>query len=92
MDRRFCDARYPIVNKLIGLPAGLLDARDQALGGHFAELDTAEAEFTHVTLGTTGEGAAVVETYGASVLRELVKSGVIAGLFQSSALLGVLSN
>ena len=92
-------ARYPIVNTISYgahgarmLPASLLDSRDEAVGGHLAELDAAEAEVTHVSLRTTGQGAAVVKADGGRVLGELVESSPVTGLFESLPLLGVLGD
>ena len=76
----------------LSLPAGFLHSRDETVGGHLAELDSAESESTHISLRTSGEGAAVVKTAGGGVLGELVKSGPVTGLLESLSLLGVFSN
>ena len=49
------------------LPACLGHARDQTLGGHLAELNTADAEQADVTLGATRDLAAVVLADGIRV-------------------------
>ena len=77
---------------MYSLPAGFLYAGDEAVGGHFAELDTAEAECPHISLGATGEGAAVVETDRRRILGELVEGCPVAGFLQSLPLLSVFSN
>ena len=74
------------------LPASLLDARDKAVGGHLAELDTAETEVTHVSLRTTGQRATVVQADRGGVLGELVESCPVTGFLESLSLLGVLGD
>jgi hypothetical protein len=44
------------------LPACLLNAWDQAVACHLTELDTADAEHTHISLWTSSERTTVVHT------------------------------
>ena len=74
------------------LPACLLDAWDKTVACHLTELDTADAELAHISFWTSGERTAVVHTACCGVLRELVQSGPITGLFESFPLLGILGN
>ena len=61
------------------LPGCLAYSGNQTLAGHLAELNTADAKNTHISLGTSCNGAAVVLTAGTRVLGESVESGPVAG-------------
>ena len=52
------------------LPAGFLHPWDKTGRSHLAELDTADAKLSHITLGTSRDLAAVVQTHGRRVARE----------------------
>ncbi len=75
------------------LPRSFADAGDESFGGHFAELDTRDAELTHITLGTAGNGATVVKAHAGGVFGDQLqslKAFVVAGLLESSLFSGVL--
>ncbi len=61
------DTVHPAPRPALILPACLRNAGNQTLRGHLAELDTADAEQADVTLGTTGDLAAVVLADGIRV-------------------------
>ena len=78
------------------LPAGLRHAGDEPLGGHLAELDTADTEQADVALRTAGDLAAVVLADGIRVAGQLRKGDPrllvihLAALHGSSDLLALM--
>ena len=78
-----------------GLPACFFYSGDEAGRCHFAELDTRQAELAHVALGTTGDGATVVQTHARGVLGQELQSLVclvVAGSLESGLLGGVFGH
>ena len=59
------------------LPAGLGDAGDQAVGGHFAESDTRDLEAAEESAATAGDLAAVDKADRAGVAGKLAQADVV---------------
>jgi len=59
------------------LPAGLGDAGDQAVGGHFAESDTRDLEAAEKSTATAGDLAAIDKADRAGVAWELAQADIV---------------
>jgi hypothetical protein len=81
-----------------GLPACLLDTRDETGRSHLTELDTRKTELTHISLWTTSHLATVVKTNWGSILwksLKLLNSLIVTGsgtLLEFSTLSSILLN
>src|ERR1700712_2645391 len=71
------------------LPARLGHTGDFPGQSHFAETHAADAKLAHVAAGAAVNHVAVVQAHGRSVFGQLVETFVVAGSFQSLALLSV---
>src|SRR5699024_6135119 len=74
---------------LQSLPGSLFHSGDESFGSHFPELDTADAELAHVSFRTAGNHAAVVQTDGVGVARELAQTFLVAGRLEGCTFLGI---
>ncbi len=70
----------------------ITNARDQALGSHLTELNTTQAECTHVTFRTTCDLATVVQTNRACVLRQGLETDVVTILEELCTLSSIFSH
>jgi len=59
------------------LPAGLGDAGDKSVGRQFAEGDTGDFEAAEECAAATGNLAAVDQTNGAGIARELAEADIV---------------
>ena len=84
--------RGAIIGDKALLPASLLHTRDETGRSHLTELDTRDTELAHVALRTTRHAAAVVQTYGRSVLRQSLKCLVVTFGLELSTLGSILSD